>query len=406
MALHGLTRILGIGLLLLAIVVVMSFLKPVFLDPLNISNLMRWTALFGILAVGVAFVIITGGIDLSIGSVVALSGIVLMYLLQEPAMNPWLAVAITLAVGAGIGLFHGILIGYCKLQSFVVTLCGLMAYRGLARLISGDLNLSLGPGFEGLRYLASGRPFSVPVPFSLWVSKGDWGRVLINPRDGEEMMNLPGEQMIDGAGNLVFDANDVPVMNPADLTPEPVALDLIGWVPMPMPMLILLVLAVAGALLLHKTVPGRYLLAMGRNAEAARFSGIDTRKMTLLAYVICSTLAALGGALFALDLSAVQPSNHGNFYELYAIAAAVLGGCSLRGGVGSIAGVVIGTAVMRSLYSSINLLGLNAYWELIIIGVVLLLGVMIDELGRVVIRALKTRKRREKLAQAAAVDST
>lgn len=352
MALSGFTRIAGISALLLIICVAMMALNPVFVNELNLANLMRWTGLFGILALGVAFVIITGGIDLSIGSVVALTGIVLMHLLQEPAMNPWMAVGITLLVGVGIGLLHGVLIGYFGMQSFIVTLCGLMAYRGIARLISDDLTLSLGPGFDSLRYLASGEPFSIPLPFI-------------------RMISAP-----EGAENVPF----------------------WGWVAVPMPMLILLVLAVLGAIMLHKTVLGRYLLAMGRNAEAARYSGINTKRMTLLAYVICSTLAALGGVLFALDINTVQPSSMGNFYELYAIAAAVLGGCSLRGGVGSIAGVVIGTAVMRSLYNAINLLEYPTYWEYIIIGGVLLLGVMIDEIGRQVVNRIKTQRRKKMLA--------
>lgn len=397
MALQGLTRIAGITLLLLAIVVVTTVLNTKFVDPQNLANLLRWIAMFGVLAVGVSFVIITGGIDLSIGSVVALTGIVLMYLLQEPAMNPWVAVGITLAVGLGIGLLHGILIAYCNLQPFIVTLCGLMAYRGLARLISGDLTLSLGSGFEGLRYLASGQPFDIPIPFAHWVSKGNWGSVLVDS-EGNTVMNEPGQRMIDGTGQRVSDADGMAVLNPADMTPEPVALDVIGWVALPMPMLILLVLAVLSAVLLNKTVAGRYLLAMGRNAEAARFSGINTRRMTVLAYVLCSTMTALAGVLFAVDLGTVQPSSMGNFYELYAIAAAVLGGCSLRGGVGSIAGVVIGTAVMRSLNNAINLLGLSAYWEYIIIGGVLLLGVMVDEVGRAVIGRFKTAQRRKKLS--------
>jgi len=446
MALQGFTRIAGITLLLLVICVVTTAINPVFVDPLNLFNLLRWTALFGILALGVAFVIITGGIDLSIGSVVALTGIVLMRLLQpyyvdtgqqftieavgedfktiqvdgdapsfvdkdqvwvvNPShdtnagddvaeylavynidgeatqrldrpgwivlrdrigaeyageqseiyarrfMNPWLAIAITLGVGVVIGLFHGLLIGYGKLQPFIVTLCGLMGYRGVARLVSGDQTLSLDPRFSGLRELAIGQPFDVPIPFIDMISpSGDSGQ---------------------SAGFF-------------------------GWVPFPIPMLILLVMAVAAAVFLHKTVPGRHLLAMGQNEEAARFSGINTRLMTLLAYVLCSTLAAVGGVLFALDVNTVQPSSHGNFYELYAIAAAVLGGCSLRGGVGSIAGVVIGTAVMRALYNAINLLEQPTYWEYVIIGVVLLFGVMIDELGRAVIRSIKTRRRRDQL---------
>jgi ribose transport system permease protein len=157
---------------------------------------------------------------------------------------------------------------------------------------------------------------------------------------------------------------------------------------LPATTLILIVLAIAAAVLLNKTIYGRYLLALGNNPDAARYSGIHVDRMTLLAYVICSTLAGLGGMLFVLDINAAQPSDFGNFYELYAIAAAVLGGCSLRGGEGSISGVVIGAAVMVVLSNAINLVHPNLQnIEFAIIGGVILIGVVIDELARRVVTA-------------------
>jgi ribose transport system permease protein len=144
----------------------------------------------------------------------------------------------------------------------------------------------------------------------------------------------------------------------------------------------MIILAVAAAVLLNRTIFGRYMLALGRNEEAARYSGIHTDRMKILAYTICSLTAGFGGLLFALDVNSVQPANFGNFYELYAIAAAVLGGCSLRGGEGSILGVVIGAAVMRVLYNAINLLRIPTTLEFSIIGAVILGGVMVDELAR------------------------
>ena len=143
---------------------------------------------------------------------------------------------------------------------------------------------------------------------------------------------------------------------------------------------IMLAIAIAAAILLNRTVCGRYLLALGRNETAARYSGINTDRDIILAYVICSLLAGLGGILFALDFGSIQPSGLGEFYELYAIAAAVLGGCSLRGGEGSILGVVIGAAVMRVLYNAINILGSPPTLEFAIIGAVILAGVIADEL--------------------------
>ena len=135
----------------------------------------------------------------------------------------------------------------------------------------------------------------------------------------------------------------------------------------------------AAAVLLNRTIYGRYLLALGRNEQAARFSGINTTRITMMAYLICSLLAGLGGVLFALDVNSIQPSGLGEFYELYAIAAAVLGGCSLRGGEGTILGVLIGAAVMRVLYNAINILGIPTQLEFAIIGLVILGGVVTDE---------------------------
>jgi ribose/xylose/arabinose/galactoside ABC-type transport system permease subunit len=138
----------------------------------------------------------------------------------------------------------------------------------------------------------------------------------------------------------------------------------------------------AGRRFLNYTVYGRYLLALGRNEEAARYSGINTQAMVMTAYVICSVMAGIAGILFSLDVNSLQPSGHGSFYELYAIAAAVLGGCSLRGGEGSILGVVIGAAVMQVLYNAINILGISTQLEFAIIGGVILAGVAADELLR------------------------
>jgi ribose transport system permease protein len=123
------------------------------------------------------------------------------------------------------------------------------------------------------------------------------------------------------------------------------------------------------------------MLALGRNQDAARYSGVNTDRMVILAYMICSFCAGIAGILFALDLNSIQPSGHGEFYELYAIAAAVLGGCSLRGGEGSILGVIIAAAVMRVLNNAINLVdGIDTSTEFAIIGMVILMGVVVDEM--------------------------
>ena len=307
-------KILGILGLLVFVCVFTALLNPQFVNAYNIQNTIRWTALFGIISIGVAFVIITGGIDLSIGSVIGLIGSLMAWLLTQKGWSVPATLVLAMTVSLAIGFGHGLLITKLKLQPFVVTLCGLLLYRGLARFITDDQSQGFGTAHDdGLRQIAIGRiplgGFGVPVPF-----------------------------------------------------------------------VIMLVVAALAAVFLNLTIWGRYLLALGRNETAARYSGINTDAMKMLAYVICSLLAGLGGILFALDLNSVQPSGLGEFYELYAIAAAVLGGCSLRGGEGTILGVVIGTAVLRVLYNAINILRIPTHLEFAIIGAVILAGVMADEL--------------------------
>ena len=315
-------KILGILGLLLAIFVVTWIVEPKFVSAYNLQNIIRWTSLFGIISIGVAFVIITGGIDLSIGSLIGLVGCLLPMLLAA-GYSPVIALLAVVVLSLAIGLMHGLLITRLGLQPFVVTLCGLLFYRGFARWLTHDQVQGFGSSYEGLRQLAIGKVslgggFALPIPFFLLVLAG-----------------------------------------------------------------------VLAALFLNRTIWGRYLLALGRNETAARYSGIQIERMKVLAYVLCSGTAGLGGILFALDVNSVQPAAHGNFYELYAIAAAVLGGCSLRGGEGSILGVVIGAAVMRLLYNAINVSGIPTQLEFAIIGGVILAGVIADEL----IRRVASRRR-------------
>jgi ribose transport system permease protein len=231
-----------------------------------------------------------------------------------------------LVLSVAIGVLHGVLITKVRLQPFVVTLCGLLLYRGIARGITGDQSQGFGVGFKGLRSIATSR---LPVFGS-----------------GEDVFHLPATTLM------------------------------------------LIIIAIAAAVFLNRTIYGRYLLALGNNPEAARYSGINVDGMTLLAYVICSSLAGLGGMLFVLDINAAQPSDFGNFYELYAIAAAVLGGCSLRGGEGSILGVLIGAAVMVVLSNAINLVHPDYQnIEFAIIGGVILVGVIADEIARRIVTA-------------------
>lgn len=326
-------KVWGILGILLVVCAYTALSSDRFLRVGNVENLVHRTALFGILSIGAAFVIVTGGIDLSIGSLVCLVGTLLPYLLTQHDWPVPAGVAAVMALSVAIGVVHGLLITKVRLQPFVVTLCGLLLYRGVARGITGDQSQGFGVAYKGLRSIATSR--------------------------------LP----LFGSGNGVFH--------------------------LPATTLMLIIIAIVAAIFLNRTIYGRYLLALGNNPEAARYSGIHVERMTMLAYVICSTLAGLGGSLFVLDINAAQPSDFGNFYELYAIAAAVLGGCSLRGGEGSILGVLVGAAVMVVLSNSINLVHPDYQnIEFAIIGGVILIGVIADELARRFVTARRDAARR------------
>jgi ribose transport system permease protein len=151
---------------------------------------------------------------------------------------------------------------------------------------------------------------------------------------------------------------------------------------MPTPFIILIVISLVMWVVLHRSVYGRYLLAVGRNEIAARYSGINADVITAAAYVLCGLLTGIAGILLAFYTNSISPSSHGNFYELYGIAAAVLGGCSLRGGEGSIIGILIGTALLQILQNLVNLLGIPSSLNFAVMGAVILIGVMVDQLLR------------------------
>ena len=165
-----------------------------------------------------------------------------------------------------------------------------------------------------------------------------------------------------------------------------------------MPCVILAIVAIIAAVFLNYTIYGRYLLALGRNEQAAKYSGINTDRMIILAYAICGFTSGLGGLLFVLDVNSAQPSDFGNFYELYAIAAAVLGGCSLRGGEGAILGVIFGAALMQVLRNMIILIDfIPQNIEYAVIGAVILIGVSVDE----IVKRFAARRRAVKELEAA-----
>lgn len=321
---------IGIVVLFLMVFVLTAVLNENFLDAYNLRNLIQRASLFGLIGIGVSFVIITGGIDLSIGSVIGLIASALPLLMVTHGWSSPAALSLIFLLSLAIGLVHAFLIAVVRLQPFVVTLCGLMIYRGAARWLTGDQSPGMGQ-FRELRQLAI---YRIPLGDLPWI----------------------------------------------------------GSFELPITFLILLVVAGMAALFLNWTIYGRYLLAMGRSEQAARFTGINTRAMIFVAYTLCSLITGLAAVLFVLDTPAVQPDSYGSFYELYAIAAAVLGGCSLRGGEGSIFGVLVGAAILQLLFNSIGILGIPATLEFAIAGLVILMGAIADEAVRKLLQNRKATK--------------
>ncbi len=310
-------KTVGIACVLLVVAVVAALASRqgdtlTFLSAYNLENLLQRIGMFGMLSIGAAFVIVTGGIDLSIGSVVCVAGCLLPWAVRDLGLASPLAVLVVVVACGVIGLWHGCLVVFVGLQPFVVTLCGLLLYRGLMRSFSNDRTMGFGDAHEQVAWLTT---------------RVDFG----------------------------FDMR------------------------VPVAAILLLGIATMAAVFLNRTVSGRHLLALGRNREAARLSGVRTSRLTVLAYVVCSLLAGLGGCLFVANVNSAQASNFGSFYELYAIAGAVLGGVALRGGEAAVLGVLLGSALMQVLQNAINLIGDSNRLEFAIVGAVILIGATADE---------------------------
>jgi ribose transport system permease protein len=339
-------RLLGVVVMVAVLYLTVVGLSPSARTLGSQQTLAAWLGEYGVVTVGVGVLIISGGIDLSIGSLVALGSVCFCKLLVR-SVPPGLAALIVIAGSALIGLCHGLLVTKLKLQPFLVTLCGLFIYRGLARLIARQESTGTQVDMSDVRR---------ELP-------DFWAQAQKDPDLYET-----AKAQIEGIR----------------LQTEQLRVDLVSGTPLGLPnqfFLLLLVAAVA-ALLLHGTKYGRYLFAIGANEEAARYAGIRTDRYKILAYVFCSTLTGFAAVQYILNQRTVNPTSAGSLLELYAITGAVLGGCSLRGGEGSVPGMVLGAAVLPLLRQLCGFVIKTDVLEYIVIGSALLLGTIIDELLR------------------------
>ncbi|MCI7740437.1 MAG: ABC transporter permease [Lachnospiraceae bacterium] len=289
--------------IIIAIIVVMSFVSPVFMTSKNIINIIRQISINGIIAVGMTFVILTGGIDLSVGSVVAITSVIVGSMLQGGS-NWLVACIVALLISLVFGAFNGFMIAYVGFQPFIATLATVTMGSGIA-----------------LAY-SDGKPFTISNESFLKIGQGYLGAI-------------------------------------------------------PIPIVLLVIVVAIGLIILKTTTFGRYVFAIGGNKNAAKLSGVRTRRVELMVYIISALCASIVGLILSARISSGQPTA-GEGYELDAIAATAIGGTSMTGGVGSLTGTIFGFVLLGLMTNSMNLLNINSFYQEIVKGILIIIAVFLD----------------------------
>ncbi len=363
--------------MIIALISIMIFFAiatgGVSLRPVNITNLILQNSYILILATGMLLVIITGNIDLSVGSIVAFVGAVAATLMVTYQMNFILVIIISLIVGAAIGALQGSVIAFFKVPAFIVTLGGMLMFRGLTMVVLNGM--SLAPFPDGFTVISSGfipDPFastgmnlltiligiglSVVVVYLLWQSRQS------NIKYGFDV--IPAVFFIVQIFFIVIALNAFTIV-------------MASYKGLPNIFILLLVLIVIYTFVTSKTIFGRHIYALGGNQRAAALSGVKTDRIMFLVYTNMGVLSALSGLVFAARLNAATPKA-GQGFELDAIAACFIGGASATGGIGTVIGAIIGGLVMGVMNNGMSLVGLGIDWQQAIKGLVLVLAVLFD----------------------------
>lgn len=298
----------GILVALVILAATTALLNPRFLSAFNRQILTRQIAVFGIIAIGEMFVIITRGIDLSPGAMIAMTCVLVAWFITH-GLGIVGAIIAVLAVSAGVGVWHGLFVSKLRIPPFIITLCTFLIARGLGGAITR----------------------------------------------GWPILNLPSSLSYLWYGMIL------------------------GI--LPVPVLILAIVAGVSIFILRYSPLGRHIYAVGGSIEAARLSGINVDKTRIIAYTVSTILAGIVGILHAARLEQ-GTANVGQFYELYAIASAVIGGTSLFGGIGTVLGTVIGASILSTIWNSMLLLKVSAYWQNVVLGVVIVTAVTVDTLRK------------------------
>lgn len=353
---------------LLAMMAILAVLDSAFFTPRNLSNLSRQVTTIGIISVGMTMVILLEGIDLSVGSLVGLSAIVVTVLMQA-GLNIWLAIGLTLAgCGFGVGAWNGWWIARYRIPPFIITLGMMTVARGLALALSNGSSVPVtDPTFPELggAYIpkvASGVLLTVIlVAYAGSAGKRIWG----NSRQGSS--RVTADTLMVGIAVLVGIAAAAHVF--------------VGYRGIPVPVAIFAVVAFLGAFVLRNTRFGRGVYAVGGNEAAARLSGVGVFRTKLIVYGIVGLLSAVSGILLASRLNGASP-NLGNMFELDAIASVVIGGTSLSGGSGTVAGSVVGAFIIGVLNNGMSLMGVPTFYQLVVKGFIIMLAVWFDVVNK------------------------
>jgi D-xylose transport system permease protein len=368
-----------LGLIVLCLV--FGSLSSVFLTPGNFANLITQAAAVIVIAMGLIFVLLLGEIDLSAGYTAGVTGAVLVILITNQGQPWYVALAASIAVGTFLGFALGSLVARLGIPSFVVTLAAFLAFQGILLLLAGEggtirvedptilavENSNMSPTVSWIFFLI------VAVAYVLS------GLTAMNSRRKAGLKTeLKKLWIIKTAGLLLITGLAVFALN-LERSNNP---DLVSLKGIPYVVPVILLLLVIGTFVLGRTAFGRHIYAVGGNAEAARRAGIDVKRIRIAAFMICSSLAAIAGMIFASRQNSVSPTTGGSSTLLYAVGAAVIGGTSLFGGKGKMRDAILGGLVVAVIDNGMGLLGYAAGIKFIVTGLVLLVSAGVDAISR------------------------
>jgi len=365
--------------ILIALIVIMAFFQiatdGILLRPVNLTNLVLQNSYIIVMALGMLLVIVAGHIDLSVGSVMGFIGALAAVMMVTYDINPLVTSIVCLAVGFAIGAAQGYWIAYFKIPSFIVTLAGLLIFKGAILLILGGA--SIGPFPNIFRLLSTGF-----LPDIFDASRFNTLSFLIGAGVAVMVFAFGMKQRFSGEG----DQDEPTALFVGRQLLVAAALIYLSWLManfrgLPNVLVVMAVLIAIYSFITNKTTAGRRVYAIGGNEKAAKLSGINTERLTMLVFANMGMLAALGGLIFAARLNVAQPKA-GQVVELDVIAAVFIGGASMRGGVGTILGAVVGAFIMGVLNNGMSLLGIGIDYQQMIKGLVLLAAVIFDVLNK------------------------